>query len=325
MKFVVSDSSSGWPHPWQITPRWDIKEKEWVFSVKPGFVNGVEVTALTRVKHATSRTIERLKKAGEKKLTDEKLIDAFLCESPGIQIGTTRTIGTGASATGISGGFSLTYEPVPAFFTNLGVTAAHTQTKGNINSGITFTDQKEDNSKKARRLRACDVSLWKDRPSAKFDVYEGSILDGSMGAINIVYSNLGGMKKNPYLRINSKFNPPPVPDSAMALLEGMTDQEYDVIKVATIYFLSREGAVAGAELDSTWEPFVEYNIFWNLAHSPQRIPNSTPIEPIRLITPLLAGIANLPIAMILSPYNDLLNRAIQTLKSRNLAGRFWSL
>jgi hypothetical protein len=133
------------------------------------------------------------------------------------------------------------------------------------------------------------------------------------------------MKENPYLQINAKFNPPPVPDSAMALLEGMTDPEYDLIKVATIYFLSPEGTEPGAELDSTWEPFVQYDIFWNLAHSPQSLPDPTPIDPLRFITPLGLGIANLPIAMILSPYNDMLNRAIQILKSRNLAGRFWSL
>ena len=317
-------------HPWAISAFWEEDEDgkgKWLFRMKPGFVNGVEVTVPTRVKHASERTIERMKDAKEDIGNKERIVDAFLTEFPSVEVGETRVIGTGAqpeSFGGSSGSIRVSYEPVPKFFTDLGVTSANPEISGNLNSGVTFKDQTED-TKTARRLRCCDVSLWKDRPSAKFEVYEGSVLDGSMGAIYITYNHSGGMKKNPYLRISEKFVPPIQPESEMALLEGITDPEYDVLKIATIYFVSEPGAEPAAPLDDTWTPYVEYNHFWNLAHSPQSIPDSVPIEPIRFITPLLGGVLNPTIALLLQPLNSQLNQALQILKSRNLKGAFWSL
>jgi hypothetical protein len=329
LNFKITRSKQ-WPHPWTITPMWDNATGQWIFYIKPGFVNGVEVTAPTRVKNASSRTIARLEEAKEDTSKQERVIDAFLTEWPKLEVGPTRVIGTGADATGISGsalsgaGIKLSYEPVPKFFTELGVTSAQTQVTGNLSSGISFVDGRED-SKTARRLRACDISLWKDRPAARFEVYPGSILDGSLGSIYITYGHSAGMKKNPYLRISSKFSPPPEPESEMALLEGITDPEYDLTKIATIYFVSPEGVDPSAPLDSTWAPYVEYNHFWNLAHSPQNIPDGAPIEPIMLTTALAGGVANFVIATILAPLNNQLNTALQILKSRNMRGRFWSL
>lgn len=328
--FEAGPNRRKWRHPWKITPTWQEPEEgegkgQWLFKIRPGFVNGVEVTIPARVKHLSERSLRRLEAAGEDIKKPEREVDAFLTEWPSVEIGPTRVIGTGANPTGISpNGFNLSYEPVPQFFTDLGVTAAHTQTSGNLNSGITFTDGKED-LQKARRLRACDVSLWKDRPSAKFEVDPGSILDGIVGAISVTYNHSGGMRKNPYIRVSTQFTPPPEPESEMALLEGMTDPEYDLTKIATIYFVSQEGAEPAAELDDTWTPYVEYDHFWNLAHSPQSIPDSTPIEPIRLTTALAGGLADITIATLLAPLNAQLNQALQILKSRNLAGRFWSL
>jgi hypothetical protein len=326
LRFQKLKTSKKWEHPWTITPSWDELEGKWLFRIKPGFVNGSAVTIPTRVKYAGDRTVARLKK--EKGYVDkpEAMIDAFLTEWPRVEVGPTRLIGTGANPSGISSdnNIKLSYEPVPEFFSNLGVTSANTQIEGSINSGITFIDGQED-AKTARRLRACDVSLWKDRPSAKFEIYPGSVLDGSLGSIYITYNHSGRMNKNAYLRVESKYVAPIVPESEMALIEGITDPEYDFIKIATIYFVSEEGAEIGAELDRTWTPHVQYNTFWNLAHAPRSIPESVPIEPIRLTTALAGGLADITIAMLLSPLNSQLNQAIQILKSRNMKGSFWSL
>ena len=100
---------------------------------------------------------------------------------------------------------------------------------------------------------------------------------------------------------------------------------FDVMMLATIYFVSEPGAEPAAPLDETWTPYVKYSHFWNFAHSPQSIPDSTPIEPIRLTTPLLGGISNFTIATLLAPLNSQLNQVLQSLKSRNLRGAFWSL
>lgn len=334
LRFEAGPNPRKWSHPWKISPFWDNGDEEngiagqWLFKIKPGFVNGVEVTVPTRVKHAGERTLTRLTEAKEDIKDPERMVDAFLTEWPRVEIGSTRVIGTGAEPTGLVGSaltsIKVVYEPVPKFFANLGVTEAHIEFEGNITSGFTFKDGMED-PKTARRLRSCDVSLWKDRPSAKFEVYPGSILDGSFGAIYITYNHSGGMKKNPYLRISEKFVPPIEPESEMALLEGITDPEFDVLKVASIYFVSPPGVEPAAELDATWTPYVKYNHFWNLAHSPQSIPDATPIEPIRLTTALAGGLADILIATILAPLNNQLNQALQILKSRNLRGAFWSL
>ena len=334
LRFEAGPNPRKWSHPWKISPFWDNGDEEngiagqWLFKIKPGFVNGVEVTVPTRVKDAGERTIARLTEAKEDIKDPERMVDAFLTEWPRVEIGETRVIGTGAEPTGLVGSaltnIKVVYEPVPKFFANLGVTEAHIEFEGNITSGFTFKDGMED-PKTARRLRSCDVSLWKDRPSAKFEVYPGSILDGSFGAIYITYNHSGGMKKNPYLRISEKFVPPIEPEDEMALLEGITDPEFDVFKVASIYFVSPPGVEAAAPLDATWTPYVKYNHFWNLAHSPQSIPDSAPIEPIRLTTALAGGLADILIATILAPLNNQLNQALQILKSRNLRGAFWSL
>lgn len=334
LRFEAGPNPRKWSHPWKISPFWDNGDEEngiagqWLFKIKPGFVNGVEVTVPTRVKDAGERTIARLTEAKEDIKDPERMVDAFLTEWPRVEIGETRVIGTGAEPTGLVGSaltnIKVVYEPVPKFFANLGVTEAHIEFEGNITSGFTFKDGQED-PKTARRLRSCDVSLWKDRPSAKFEVYPGSILDGSFGAIYITYNHSGGMRKNPYLRISEKFVPPIEPEDEMALLEGITDPEFDVFKVASIYFVSPPGVEPAAPLDATWTPYVKYNHFWNLAHSPQSIPDSAPIEPIRLTTALAGGLADILIATILAPLNNQLNQALQILKSRNLRGAFWSL
>ena len=334
--FEAGPNRRNWSHPWKITPTWQEgvegeSKGQWLFKIRPGFVNGVEVAVPARSKHVSDRTLRRLKEAGEDISKHDRMVDAFLTEWPSVEIGPTRVIGTGANPDDkiagdalSEGGLSFTYEPVPEFFKNMEVTEAHTQITGNVSSGITFIDGIED-TKTARRLRACDVSLWKDRPSAKFEVYPGSLLEGIVGAIYVTYNHSGQMKKNAYLRVEEKFVPPIEPADGMALLEGITDPEVDFTKIATIYFVSPEGAEPAAELDSTWTPYVKYNHFWNLAHSPQSIPDATPIEPIRLMTALAGGLADILIATILAPLNAQLNQMLQILKSRNLAGRFWSL
>ena len=109
------------------------------------------------------------------------------------------------------------------------------------------------------------------------------------------------------------------------LMEGTADPEFDAIKIATIYFLSPPGFSPELPMDETWTAFVKHDQFWNLCHAPQKIPDPTPIEPIRLQTGLVGGIADPIFSSLLAPGNDAFNSALQVLRNRNLAGRFWSL
>ena len=325
-----------WRHPWQIIPSWeDGGEKgskgQWLFRVNPGFVNGVEVTAPTRVKRASERTISRLEDEEIDIKDPDRQIDAFLTEWPYLEITGTRAIGTGAEPLALTGGVmsaggvKLSYESVPPFFADLGVTSFHSQISGNLDNGIEFTTEGED-AEDARRLQACEVSLWKDRLSAKLEYTEGTPLDGTFGSMNIVYNNLGRVRKNPYLRVSVKFKPPEEPESSKDLLEGFVDPEQDAILLATIYFLSPPGAGSDALMDNTWTPYVKYANFWNLAHSTQNIPDSTPFEPIKLnLPPLAGGIGSSIINNMLAQNNYLLEKAFLAQKRASMKGAFWSL
>ncbi|MFN4942359.1 MAG: hypothetical protein ACK5G9_01045, partial [Akkermansiaceae bacterium] len=40
LRFVRT--SRRWVHPWTIVPEWSDTAEQWVFRIRPGFVNGVE-------------------------------------------------------------------------------------------------------------------------------------------------------------------------------------------------------------------------------------------------------------------------------------------
>ncbi len=109
------------------------------------------------------------------------------------------------------------------------------------------------------------------------------------------------------------------------MAEGVADPEFDAIKMATIYFLSPPKFSPDLPMDATWTAFVKHDQFWNLCYAPQKIPDPTPIEPIRLQTRLVGGIADSIFSSLLAPGNDAFNSAPQGLRSRNQAGSFWSL
>jgi hypothetical protein len=169
------------------------------------------------------------------------------------------------------------------------------------------------------------VVLYVDRPAAKLDVIKGNpFLDGFSALLVINYGRSTPARDRPWLTVTSKYKP--IVEADMGnLLEGAPDPEFDAIKIATLYFLSPPGFSPELPMDSTWTAFVKHDQFWNLCHAPQKIPDPTPIEPIRLQTGLAGGIADSIFSSLLAPGNDAFNSALQVLRNRNLAGRFWSL
>ena len=325
------DKGSTWRHPWSIAASWDSKTKQWLFTIKPGFVNGDQITVDSKIKFCNKRTIDRLKKLDIKTENPELSVEAFLTESPKIEVGTDvgfayRIVGNGSEPESVSLNDNLDiiakFEPVPKFFLDLGVENTTTTISGNVDSGLKFTEVPGD--KNARRLVAFDIVMFKDRPSAKFQTVKGSILDGYIGRLEVVYNHDGEMKDYPYIRTMAKYMPMPEPDLNVSL-EGMVDPEWDVFKISTVYFLSPPGYDVGAPLDDTWSPYPKYDTFWNLAHSPQSIPDPTPIDPIMIRTGLLFGMADFIFASLLAPLNDSISSTLATIKARSLRGSFWSL
>jgi hypothetical protein len=145
---------------------------------------------------------------------------------------------------------------------------------------------------------------------------------GTMLVIN--YGRSTTARERPWLDVTAKYVP--VVEMDLGNLEDrVADPEFDAIKMATLYFLSPPKFSPDSPMDATWTAFVKHDQFWNLCHAPQKIPNPTPIEPIRLQTGLIGGIADSIFSSLLAPGNDAFNSALQVLRNRNLAGRFWSL
>ena len=254
-------------------------------------------------------------------------MEAIITEFPQIVVPGTRIIGKGADAEAVSvstsGNIAVEFESVPEFFIQLGVTDEKVVFQGNLNSGI--QEVQYESAGESPLLSACDVVLYVDRPAAKLDVIKGNpFLDGYSALLVINYGRSTPARDRPWLTVTSKYKP--IVEVEMGnLLEGTADPEFDAIKIATIYFLSPPGFSPELPMDDTWTAFVKHEQFWNLCHAPQKIPDPTPIEPIRLQTGLAGGIADSIFSSLLAPGNDAFNSALQVLRNRNLAGRFWSL
>ena len=320
--------SRRWVHPWTIVPEWSDAAEQWVFRIRPGFVNGVEPEISTLAMLASERTLDRIEEETGNRPEKDQSADALITEAPQIPVSGTRIIGKGANPDSVSvsasGNIAVKFEKVPEFFIQFGVSDEKLTFQGNLNSGIQEV-QSEEPKEPQPLLRACDVVLYVDRPAAKLDVIKGNpFLDSFSALLVINYGRSTPARKRPYLKVTAKYQP--IVEADMGnLLEGAPDPEFDAIQIATIYFISPPGFAPEAPMDSTWTTFVKHDQFWNLCHAPQKIPDPTPIEPITLQTGLAAGIADPIFNSLLAPGNDAYNTALQVLRNRNLAGRFWSL
>ncbi len=325
LRFVRT--SRRWVHPWTIAPEWSEAAASWVFRIRPGFVNGVEPEISTMAMLASDRTLDRIEEESGKRPEKKQSVNALITEAPQIVVPSTRIIGKGAEAEAMtsngSGDFAFQFESVPEFFIQFGVTDEKVVFQGNLNSGI--QEVQYESAGESPLLSACDVVLYVDRAAAKLDLIQGNpFLDSYSALLVINYGRSTPARKRPWLDVTSKYKP--IVEVEMGnLLEGTADPEFDAIKIATIYFLSPPGFSPELPMDDTWTAFVKHEQFWNLCHAPQKIPDPTPIEPIRLQTGLAAGIADPIFSSLLAPGNDAFNSALQILRNRNLAGRFWSL
>mgnify|MGYP007067825433 FL=1 len=308
-------------------PEWSDIAENWVFRIRPGFVNGVEPEVSTLAMLASERTLDRIEEETGTRPDRNQSVDALITESPQVMVPGTRVIGKGADAESVavsaSGNIAVEFEGVPEFFIQFGVTDEKVVFQGNLNSGI--QEVQYETASEPPLLRACDVVLYVDRAAARLDVIKGNpLIDSYSALLAITYGRSTPARERPWLDVTAKYVPTVEVDPAN-LLEGTADPEHDAIKIATIYIVSPPGYSHELPMDDTWTAFVKHDQFWNLCHAPQRIPDPTPIDPIRLQTGLAGGIADPIFSSLLAPNNDAYNTALQVLRARNLAGRFWSL
>jgi hypothetical protein len=319
---IKGDYTGGWLHPWKITPRWN--GEAWALSINPGFVSGVDAEVRMPRTDAPEETLAR-------DTGDDRLVFAHLTEDPSIVVplDLLRTIGPGAQATGTVGDPSAmqsVFEPVPAFFSALGVGDPPSESF-DLNNGMTigadFLNQEALNER--RLLRALDVVLTKDRPAVGVNwTVSDALIDGSVAQFDLTYSKSPTERDRARVSFTRKFEPTPEPNVVDLLIGNATDVTFDQLHLATVYFLSPPRTFVSEPVDATWRVFVKHRVFWNLNHAANRLPVAPPPTPVTFPFPLAGGVATMLINSYLAIENDLQARAAGLLRAGLLNGRFWS-
>ena len=284
---VSEVGGEGWQHPWATKATWDIATSRWQATVRPGFVNGLDVT----------------------------VSDVPLTEAPVIPLTNWRKIGSGAdpisAATSDTGDVTLSFEPVPDFFAARGVVAPQSVT-GNADTGLLTAD-----AGGSRKLCATDIILHHDRPG----LTTVAVGDG----LSVGIHSSSQTRDHGYLSAAARFQADAAPDPLQQLAGDWTDSTSDSILVATVYLLSPQDSGGAETPDDTWQPFVKNELFWNLCytHNTQGLqPNANPLT---LQTGLAAGAGDAVIKQMLDQLNTQVQQALDFLANQRIEGRFWTV
>jgi hypothetical protein len=286
-----------WRHPWWTSARWDPVAKSWLATVKPGLVNGQDVTVSVVV--------------------DEERRDVPLTEDPAFPLLSFRALGSDTISIDGSG------EPVPPFFQKLGVRAPR-QISTEIGDGLveTITGLPVDAAEALppRQLRACDIVLRCLRPRTAVEWLITPAETGAQAQITLLTT--GSSAHQASLRQTSRYQP--IQAAAdLTRLEGLvTDPGYDEAHVCTVYLLSPENAGPETEIDATWTPYVRHHLFWNADYLTTQ-PTIIPRQNLELNLAGLGGIAGaqFTVNQLLSLQNDATNNALAFLLGNEITGK----
>ena len=306
-------------HPWQISPAWrarsDPGQGHWVAVLEPGMVNGLPAAVKMVVRDLTEDQRERVKleaeAAGKLMPAEDAQVDVFLDERAELRLNW-RRIGTGATGnlTVVDGELQASFEPVPVFFTDLGVKNAEANPLGFERTP----------TEGVRYLVASDIVLNQPRVAAQSEVKVGAAVDGTIVSVQPTF--LVPPDRQPRVVSFSKFTPPPPPTLTPADLFFAPFQELplDQLHLSTIYALSPWDPPS-PEVDGNWSIFLKYNLHWNLAHA-SRIAEAIRVQPLTLFTGLAAGIGDTLFNFILANNNDFAQAAANLITANNQGGRF---
>lgn len=329
---ITHDPGSGFRHPWQLAPRWRADDRlpaggEWVSTVNPGFVNGddatIEVVRVGRdpasLENLAPHKIHVPLTGGYATPTGPYSIETGE-DAPEIVLGSFRNPASSAGLAATADGeiVSRAGEGYPAFFDSLGVVPP--AAGGPIGEGAS-------DETRTRQIRASDLVLIVPRFGSRQDI---NIRDPFTAAqtveISTVFLN-GRVASAPsryYLVTLPKWRPADAPTMQDRLAGTAVETEQDELLIATVYFVSPPDYTDDAEVDSTWTPYVDYRVFWNLAWSSRAEFGTPPTAPISLQTGLAFGIGDALFNFLLSPVNDMLNAVQAMLGAADFHGLFWT-
>jgi len=282
--------------------------KAWQARVVPGFVNGQDVTVRGEVI-----------KNGQRQWKDIPLTD-----DPALPLGAFRAIGNDAEPDNIltsdTGDTTLTFEPVPEFFTALGV-GSRSSMEVNADTGF-VTNSGETSSK--RKLRGCDLVVHHDRPATTSGWTTGTGFDGTFASFAVGTKQRANARPHAYLRTTKRFEVTAPPDPLQQLKGLWEDADRDSLHIATVYLLSPEDSTSDM-VDETWTPYVKHHVFWNLLYVHNRQGTPLNANPLIMNTGLAAGLLDQIGNQMLAQVNDATQAAYQFLNNHRIEGRFWSV
>lgn len=302
---VSANPAVNFEHPWKISARW--QDEKWRVSVRPGFVNGKDVTMSTM---------------REGKLKDVPLTDG---DRPSLTPGWRNplvSLGTSASSAGDL--LELPAEGYPKFFESLGVRKPYPGSR----KVEAYDPQSEE--ERTREIRACDIVLIVPRVATNQQVdIQDPLTTAQTFTISTTFNDSYARSVESKYRLGAvpKWQPPKEPTALDRLMGTSIEPQTDEIKIATLWMVSPPNPEGGeaAEPDGSWAAYPQYDVFWNLAHAPRKQIPAKPPEPITLRTGLLGGMADTIFAALLAPVNDANNRVHAFLNAITFKGEFWTV
>ncbi len=331
-----------WEHPWQTRLHWLGDRKQWVATVRPGFVNGrapiVRTTAgealalarngsfyagLINARSGAADIRRAAELAGEGEAELQSIgpgtrIDVPLYNNPPVPLGW-RAVGWG-SAGGVG-------SAVPQFFRDRGVEAAPRSVAADAGTFPQAPARKPG----SRLLLACDVVLHQPRLALTSSV---EILPGIATGISNVTQTLGMRSAAPGDRL--KVYGTPLWDPFYASNAGIDplagdyeEPPFDERLIATVFLLSPPDTEAGSAPDQNWQPWVRHGLFWNLSYQERtalRVPAQDNIFGKLVATANLlgGGTASIAVNFLGASLNDLNQNALNLLAAHSMAGTFWT-
>lgn len=313
--------SGTWRHPWRITPRFD--GLQWMASVQPGFVNGREAYIKVPVITAPTWTLARLKYAGvdTRKVSS---VEGWLTEFPSLPLTEWRAIGPDAQPTNATveadGTVSLTFEKVPEFFLNKGVSQAP---KGEVNAetGITIQPASAD----TRLLRALDVVLTQPRMATSSDLNISDVSESTVLQYTVYTKNAAAVRKRARIDTTPKYVPPNSMDPMQQLMGIWADDGLTRLHLATVWMVSPQGAAFGSAPDASWTAYLAHRVFWNLDFQTNSLPDALKNENLTLNTFLAGGVGDRINQFLLAQVNDANSAVAQFLGRVTIEGKFWTV
>lgn len=289
IRSMMNRDALEWAHAWKTAVVWNAEREGFDAIIKPGFVNGLDVTARIQVED----------EAGEMVFADVPLTDY-----PAIPLAGTREVSAS----------------VNVFFQSFGVVETSEPTADQIEAGITDiieglpTDETEQ-----RRLVACDLVLQCTRPRTTVEWTVAPFETGSQATFVLGVEQAEQTAKIVPMKEWQAVQP----GDALSRLEGgIEDTGIDECLVATVFFLSPPGVGLDYPLGNDWQAFVRHDLFWNAEHIVSGNVSPTP-QPISLN---LAGVgaavnAQLIVNQILAAQNDADAAVLQFMQANEIKGR----